>query len=224
MARGRFVAYYRVSTDKQGRSGLGLDAQRSAVLGYLNGGDWSLVAEFVEVESGKRADRPQLAAALAACRLHGAQLVIAKLDRLARNVAFISALMEAGTEFVAVDMPLANRLTVHVLAAVDEHEAGMISARTKAALAEAKRRGVKLGNPQNLKDRAKGTAISAQVRGAAAARRAADLAPMLRELHGQGLSLRRIAAELDARGIPSPRGGEWSAVAVKRALDRAGVA
>lgn len=224
MAEGKFVAYYRVSTDRQGRSGLGLDAQRSAVTGFLNGGNWSLVAEYVEVESGKRADRPQLAAAIAACRVHGAQLVIAKLDRLARNVAFVSALMEAGVEFIAVDMPLANRLTVHVLAAVAEHEAAMISTRTKAALAEARRRGVKLGNPGNLSNADAGRVRSAQVRGAAADRRATDLAPVLRELHGQGLSLRRIAAELVARGIASPRGGAWTAAGVQRVLDRAGVA
>src|SRR6478672_9282933 len=142
MGSGRFIAYYRVSTAQQGRSGLGLDAQQAAVLAYLNGGSWALLEEFTEIESGKRSDRPQLAAALAACRLHKATLVIAKLDRLARNVAFVSALMEAGVEFVAVDFPQANRLTIHILAAVAEHEASMISARTKAALAAAKARGV----------------------------------------------------------------------------------
>src|SRR6516162_2201556 len=145
MAKGKFVAYYRVSTAKQGVSGLGLEAQRTAVLDYLNGGRWKLVGEFKEVESGKDSGRPALAKALAACRVHNATLIIAKLDRLARNVAFISNLMEAGVEFVAVDFPQANRLTVHILAAVAEHEAAMISARTKAALAAARARGVKLG-------------------------------------------------------------------------------
>jgi DNA invertase Pin-like site-specific DNA recombinase len=145
VAAGDFVAYYRVSTQRQGRSGLGLDAQREAVRTYLNGGTWTLRDEVVEVESGKRADRPQLAEALRLCRRHRATLIIAKLDGLARNVAFVSALMESGVEFTAVDFPQANRLTVHILAAVAEHEAAMISARTKTALAQAKARGVKLG-------------------------------------------------------------------------------
>jgi DNA invertase Pin-like site-specific DNA recombinase len=132
---GNFVAYYRVSTERQGRSGLGLEAQQKAVRDHLNGGNWGIVAEFTEVESGKRSDRPQLAAALAACRLRGAKLIIAKLDRLARNVHFVSGLMESGVDFVAADFPQANRLTVHILAAVAEHEAKMISERTKVALA-----------------------------------------------------------------------------------------
>src|SRR5215218_5506994 len=116
----RFVAYYRVSTDRQGKSGLGLEAQRKAVLDYLNGGAWELVGEFTEVESGKRSDRPELERALEACRRQKAKLVIAKLDRLSRNLAFIATLMEAGVEFVAVDNPHANKLTVHILAAVDK--------------------------------------------------------------------------------------------------------
>src|SRR5262249_21708907 len=131
--RGKFVAYYRVSTDRQGQSGLGLEAQRSAVLAYLDGGSWTMFAEFTEVESGKHADRPQLAAALVACKKHKAKLVIAKLDRLSRNLAFIATLMDSGVEFVAVDNPHANKLTVHILAAVAEHEREMISERTKAA-------------------------------------------------------------------------------------------
>src|ERR1700750_2536505 len=145
MANGKFVAYFRVSTQKQGASGLGIEAQQEAVRTYLNGGRWKLVGEFKEVESGKRNDRPALAEALAMCRIHGATLIIAKLDRLARNVAFISNLMESGVEFTAVDFPQANRLTIHILAAVAEHEAAMISARTKAALGAAKARGVVLG-------------------------------------------------------------------------------
>ena len=129
----RTVAYYRVSTDHQGKSGLGLEAQREAVQSYLNGGSWRLAAEVTEVESGKRNDRPELDRALGLCRLYGATLVVAKLDRLARNVAFISKLMESGVDFVAVDFPQANRLTVHILAAVAEHEAEMISAGPKRA-------------------------------------------------------------------------------------------
>src|ERR1700693_2553841 len=151
MATGKFVSYLRVSTDKQGHSGLRIEAQRKAVDDYLNGGRWTLLKEYVEIESGKRNDRPQLLAALAHAKATGATIVIAKLDRLARNVAFISNLMESGVEFVAVDMPLANRLTVHILAAVAEHERELISQRTKAALAAAKARGTKLGNPNGAR-------------------------------------------------------------------------
>jgi DNA invertase Pin-like site-specific DNA recombinase len=143
----RCVAYYRVSTAKQGASGLGLEAQQMAVSEYVGRQGWELVGSFTEIESGKKADRPQLLKALEHCRRYKATLVIAKLDRLARNVAFVSNLMEAGTDFVAVDFPHANRLTIHILAAVAEHEREAISARTKAALAAAKARGVKLGNP-----------------------------------------------------------------------------
>ncbi len=139
------VAYYRVSTDRQGKSGLGLDAQRAAVAAYL-AGRGEKIAEFTEIESGKRNDRPQLAAALMLCRQQKARLIIAKLDRLARNVHFISGLMESGVDFVAVDMPEANRLTLHILAAVAEHEREMISQRTKAAREQAKARGTRLGN------------------------------------------------------------------------------
>src|SRR5580704_1813705 len=145
----RFVSYYRVSTAQQGASGLGLEAQREAVSRYVasvNGGAGGvIVADFTEIESGKKSDRPQIAAALAACRLRRATLVIAKLDRLARNVHFVSSLMESGVDFVACDNPEANRLTVHILAAVAEHEAAMISARTQAALEAARARGVALG-------------------------------------------------------------------------------
>src|SRR5580700_11372561 len=144
-----YVAYYRVSTDRQGASGLGLDAQRQAVARFIGAGQ--LVAEFTEIESGRRhTNRPRLLAALAECRKRRAVLLIARLDRLARNVAFIANLMESGVDFVAVDMPTANRLTIHILAAVAEHEREMISQRTKAALAAAKQRGTRLGNPRPL--------------------------------------------------------------------------
>jgi DNA invertase Pin-like site-specific DNA recombinase len=132
--RGKFVAYFRVTTGKQGRSGLGLDAQRKAVRDYLDGGTWSLIGEFTEVESGKRNERPELVKALAACKRNKAKLVIAKLDRLSRNLAFIATLMDSGVEFVAVDNPHANKLTVHILAAVAQHEREMIAQRTKDAL------------------------------------------------------------------------------------------
>ena len=139
---------YRVSTDRQGRSRLGLEAQQKTVMDCLNGGAWELVGEFIEVESGKKSDRPELARALNACRKHKARLVIAKLDRLSRNLAFVATLMEFGVEFVAVDNPHANKLTIHILAAVAEHEREAISERTKAALAAAKARGTRLGTPR----------------------------------------------------------------------------
>jgi DNA invertase Pin-like site-specific DNA recombinase len=179
---------------------IGLEAQRSAVAGFV--GVRELVAEFTEVESGKRADRPQLAAALELCRRR-AMLVIAKLDRLARNVAFIANLMEAGVEFTAVDMPSANKLTLHILAAVAEHEREMISARTRAALAAARARGVKLGRPDR-ETRHMRTARSAKV----AAFRATVL-PEVRRLIGQGMSQRQIAAELNRRGLTTYAGRPW---------------
>jgi DNA invertase Pin-like site-specific DNA recombinase len=155
----RFVAYYRVSTERQGRSGFGLEAQQAAVASFINSGT-ELVAAFTEIESGKRNERPALAQALEACRRHRAKPVIAKLDRLSRNLAFIAMLMESGVEFVAVDNPHANKLTVHILAAVAQHEREMISQRTKDALAAAKRRGVCLGNPTLAKAAKHGTAAT----------------------------------------------------------------
>src|SRR6266851_5593067 len=176
MATGKFISYLRVSTAKQGRSGLGLEAQREAVSRFLNGGQWELVQEFVEVESGKHGDRPELTKALAVARLHRATLVIAKLDRLSRDAHFLLGLQKAGVAFVAADMPEANEMVVGLMAVVAQAERKMISQRTKAALAEAKRRGVRLGGrPENLRDSDKGRARSAAVRREAATTRAADL-------------------------------------------------
>jgi len=209
---GKFIAYYRVSTARQGESGLGLEAQRKAVETYLNGGSWELVGEFVEVESGKRKNRPQLNAALAAAKKAGAVLVIAKLDRLARNLHFISGLMESGVEFVAADNPAANRLTVQILAAVAEDEARRISERTKAALAAAKERGVELG---------KNGAKLAQDNRKEAQERARNLAPVLEEIREAGITtVRGIADELNARNIATPRGGRWHVASVQRVLKR----
>lgn len=219
MASGKFIAYYRVSTDRQGKSGLGLDAQRKAVADYLNGGAWELVAEFTEIESGKRNNRPELAKAVTAAKKHKATLIIAKLDRLARNVAFIANLMESGADFVAADMPHANKLTVHILAAVAEHEREMISARTKAALQMAKARGTVLGNRRNLAD-ARGKSLS--VRSAKADQHAANMLPIIRQIQGAGVApLRDIAGALNARGFKSARGSQWDAKAVSRVLNRA---
>src|SRR4051812_27644927 len=181
MARGNFVAYHRVSTAKQGRSGLGLEAQQEAVQTYLNGGSWRLVAEVVEVESGKRNDRPKLQEALRLCRLHAAILVIAKLDRLSRNYAFIASLMEGGVKFRAVDFPEANELTVHILSAVAQHERKMISQRTKDALQAAKARGKKLGGNRGQLQHfvSQGARASATVRSRLARSRADDLMALI---------------------------------------------
>jgi DNA invertase Pin-like site-specific DNA recombinase len=215
--RGKFVAYYRVSTDKQGKSGLGLEAQRKAVEDYLNGGAWSLVAEFTEIESGKRNKRPELVKALAVCKRQKAKLVIAKLDRLSRNLAFIATLMDSGVEFVAVDNPHANKLTVHILAAVAQHEREMIAQRTKDALQAAKARGVVLGNPKlaDVRDRA-----VANLK-ADADRFASNVAPIIREIKSTGVaSHRAIARSLNARGVATARGGQWTAVQVGSILRR----
>ena len=206
-----FIAYYRVSTDKQGRSGLGVEAQRAAVAHYLGSVGGILRAEFTEVETGKHNDRPELEKALAACRKHKGRLVIAKLDRLSRNVAFIAAMMDAGVEFVACDNPHATRLTLHILAAVAEHEREMIASRTKAALHAAKARGVRLG--QNAKR-------LASANHAAAMGRANQIKGILTELAGSGMSTRRIAQELTARGIATPLGGRWHPQTVKRVMGR----
>jgi len=218
MAEGRFVAYYRVSTEKQGKSGLGLEAQRAAVEAYLNGGSWKLQAEFTEIESGKRADRPKLAEAVKAAKKHKATLVIAKLDRLSRNVAFIANLMEAGVDFVAVDLPHANKLTIHILSAVAEHEREMISHRTRAALNAAKSRGVQLGNRSNL-DVAQARSRASRI--SEADRFASNLLPIILQIRTSGVrTLAGIAAALNARGLKTARKGEWQAVQVKRVLER----
>lgn len=202
-----------------------LEAQREAVAHYLNRGQWELTKEVVEVESGKRNDRPAIAEALRLCRLHRATLIIAKLDRLSRNVHFISSLMESGVEFVAVDFPQANRLTVHILAAVAEHEAVMISARTVAALAAAKARGVVLGGQRGASERmasmaARGNALSSAFRKARAAKRHEDLIPVIEDIRAAGVtSLSGIGQELNARGITSARGGPWTASQVRRVVD-----
>lgn len=228
MAEGRFVAYYRVSTDKQGKSGLGLEAQREAVSRYLNGGNWTLVAEYTEIESGKNNARPELQKAIAATQVYGAKLLVAKLDRLARNVAFVSNLKESGVEFVAVDFPDANRLTVHILAAVAEHEAAMIAQRTKAALAAAKARRAAakeppLGGFRGHVIDARARELSQASRAAKAKTRAGQLLPLIEDMRAEGItSLNAIARELTARKVPTARGGmSWTAMGVSRALAQA---
>jgi DNA invertase Pin-like site-specific DNA recombinase len=220
----RFVSYYRVSTAQQGASGLGLEAQREAVSRHVAGAAGVIVAEFTEVESGKRNDRPQIAAALAACRLRRATLVIAKLDRLARNVAFISNLMESGVDFVACDNPHATRLTIHILAAVAEHEREMISQRTIAALAAAKARGIRLGNPRLHPGSRSAARVARRARTEHANSHAADVMPYITAAKRAGCaSLGELAQALTARGISTPSGKntDWTRGQVARVIARA---
>ena len=220
MKKQKAITYYRVSTAKQGKSGLGLEAQRRAVEEFLRASNWDLIGEFVEVESGKLDRRPQLAAALAHCELTGATLIVAKLDRLSRNVAFLATLQDSGTRFLAVDMPEANELTIHIMAAVAQAERKAISKRTKEALAAAKARGTKLGGARgNLHDLRKGPAASAVVRSNSSRRRAEKVIAQVTQLQESGaISLRQIARALNAKGIYAPRGGPWSAAQVRNVM------
>lgn len=215
---GKLVPYYRVATRRQGESGLGLEAQHSCVADYARQGQHEIVTSYQEIETGKRSDRPQLTRALAHAKRTKATLVIAKLDRLARNVHFLSGLMEAGVDFVCCDMPSANRLTLHILAAVAEDEARRISERTKAALAAYRARGGKLGTVANLTREAgrRGAATNrAQARTAYAA-----LLPELRGWRQSGLSYREIAGLLNGSGHTSRTGVTWNHAQVRRVLAR----
>ena len=220
----KFVTYYRVSTERQGRSGLGLEAQREAVDGFLRsqGINAKLLAEYTEVESGKDSDRPQLLRAIEHTKLTGATLLIAKLDRLSRDAHFLLGLEKAGVEFVAADMPGANRLTVGIMAMVAEEERRMISARTKAALVAAKARGTKLGNPKgaaHLRGRGNAEAVEAVRRGAE--ERAKALRGTLEALRTEGIvSAQGIARALNERGVLTARGGAWTARSVLNMVAR----
>ncbi|NVO86761.1 recombinase family protein [Hymenobacter sp. P5252] len=217
----RYIPYYRVSTLKQGQSGLGLDAQRAAVLAFAGAvGEGKLGPEFVEVESGKRNQRPQLAAAMAEARRVGATLLIAKLDRLSRNAGFIFALRDSGVDFVCCDMPDANTLTVGLFAVIAQHERETISKRTRDALTAKRARGFQLGTPTNLTSGA--IAKGQQVRQANARthqgnRQAARLAALLQ---GQGHTLQQIAHELNESGYRTRRGAEFFPMTIQRLLKR----
>jgi DNA invertase Pin-like site-specific DNA recombinase len=223
------IGYLRVSTKGQGESGLGIEAQRAAVEAYAKQNGATLVMAYTEVESGKLSDRPELAKALSHARRSKATLCVAKLDRLARNVKFTAAVMDSGADFIACDNPHANRLTLHILAAVAEAEAKAISDRTKAALAAYKARGGKLGAqlPQcrNLTEEArlKGTQRAAEAKSRAANEAYADLLPILTDFRARGLTLQAIAAELNVRGHTTRRGKPWNPVQVARVLERASV-
>ncbi len=238
---GKFVSYVRVSTGRQGESGLGLDAQRRAVDDFLNGGDWELVAEFEEIESGKNNDRPELVKALAAARAYNATLLIAKLDRLSRNAAFLLALRDAGVKFIAVDMPEANELTIGLMALIAEHERRAISERTASAMATIKRELAENGHYTTLagrvitklgnggchlteEARAAGTAGSVRVRQTKALQKARDLQPIINRLRNEGItSATGLSKALNAEGVPTASGrGQWSATSVQRVLVKAG--
>ncbi len=217
---GKFVAYYRVSTARQGTSGLGLEAQQETVRNYLNGGNWELLAEFTEVETGKGSNalekRPKLKEAICFAKKHHAKLIIAKLDRLARNVAFVSALMESKVPFVCADMPEANELTLHIMAAMAQYEAKRISERTKDALQAAKRRGVKLGKVENLSKGNKDREAKAK-----------DFADKLKEtfsgFRAEGLSQRQMVERLNQIGVKTSAGKEWKLMTLQRVLKRLGL-
>jgi len=225
------IAYYRVSTRKQGDSGLGLEGQQTAVEAYAKATGGRIVATYREVESGKLAERPELLKALAHAKRSKATLVVAKLDRLARNVAFLSALMRAGVDFIACDNPNANKLTVHILAAVAEDEAERISARTKAALQAAKARGTLLGSARpghwdgheqaRLAGLARGRSVASKAISEAASQAYSDLLPIMQELRKSGKTLQEIAEELTTQGHTTRRNKPWNPVQVGRVLERA---
>lgn len=223
MAQGAFVAYYRVSTARQGASGLGLEAQKEAVTRYLNGGAWSIQAEFVEVESGRRSDRPELERALATARLHRIPLIVANVSRLTRSSAFLHRLLEAGVDVRFCDLPEiegpTGRFLLQQMASVAELEAGMIASRTKAALKAAKARGQKLGGHRGVVMSDATREAGRATRTATANERAGDLAPIIADLQAAGVtSYGALARALNERGIPTARGGEWSPMQVSRVL------
>ena len=230
MMNAKYVAYARVSTKVQGRSGLGIEGQCSAVRDFVLSAGGSLIREYVEIESGRAPARPELAKALRHAKRAGAILIVAKIDRLARNVHFLSGLLESGVDFVVCDNPAANRFTIHVLAAVAEHEASQISDRTRAALAAAKRRGVKLGSARpdhwsgregsRAEGQRKATASAAVAKRERARQAYSDLAPFIRERSESGTSLQQIADALNAEGHTTRTGSAFGKVQVKRILDR----
>lgn len=220
MNQEKFVTYYRVSTQRQGRSGLGLEAQKSLVNGYLAARNGREIATFTEVESGKLNERPQLQAALQRCAATGATLIVAKLDRLSRDAGFLMTLRNGDTKFQALDLPEANTLTLGVMAAMAQHERETISARTKAALAARRARGQPLGTPRDLS--AYQAQASAKGRAAASAKanqRAREIMPMIDEARAQGATtLRALAQHLNANGATTPRGSRWAPMSVLRTI------
>lgn len=217
----RYVTYYRVSTEKQGKSGLGLDAQKATVTAFLSPHD-KVLAVFTETESGKRNDRPVLTEAIAHAKAYGATLLIAKLDRLSRNAAFLLTLQDQGVPFVAADMPTANHTVIGILAVIAQAEREAISTRTKAALAQAKARGTRLGNPNGaLAIKHLGNREAAQGARDKANAYAIQIAPVLANIHANGITApAAIARELNARTVPTARGGIWTTQGVINIMQR----
>ena len=216
----RYIAYFRVSTVAQGRSGLGLEGQQAAVASFLLTQDHELIASFTEVESGKNADRPQLTAALALAKRQKAKLIISKLDRLSRNLCFLANLIESSVEIVIADMPTANRLTIQLMAVVAEHEARMISERTKAALAAAKARGVILGNRASL---IAAQPLARDVIVKHADQHADNVIPTLIQIVKSGVrSVHVMAEQLNQRGVKTARGGQWHGTTILNLIGRRG--
>ncbi|MDF7815932.1 MULTISPECIES: recombinase family protein [Hymenobacter] len=215
----QYVAYYRVSTSQQGQSGLGLAAQRTTVLAYVK--EAPLLAEYTEIESGKKNRRPQLLGAIAYAKKEGAMLIIAKLDRLSRNVAFIATLMETGVNFVACDLPEATPFTLHIMAALAEQERKLISGRTKAALGVLKTKGVKLGRPENLTEYVRRQGLEVRQRNAAENDHNRKATALILARRGQGTSFSQIARELNAAGFQASRGGTFNQKQVQRLYERA---
>lgn len=215
----KVVSYLRVSTARQGENGLGIEAQRAAVAALARERGWQLVGEHVEVESGARDDRPELAAALRRCRRARARLLVARLDRLSRDVEFIARVLKSGVEVTCCDLPGADRLTLHILAAVGENERRLIAARTRAAMQAAKARGRRFGSP----DPRKGSRAGAREVQRAAAEHARNAAPIIAEIRRErpGLSARAVARELERRRVPTARGGSWGPGAVLNVERRA---
>lgn len=218
--KSRFVAYYRVSTQKQGKSGLGLEAQQASVKEYLQRVGGAELASFVEVESGRKNDRPKLAAAMLRCKQSNAKLLVAKLDRLSRNAAFLMNLKDSGVQFEALDIPGANSMTVGVLALVAQHEAEAISKRTKDALAARRARGLPMGTPRDMsKHQKRASSLGNKANRAKAHARAKLIAPAIEQARSEGhTSLRQIAAYLNEQTIATPRGKQWTPTAVAHAI------
>ena len=215
------MTYIRVSTQQQGRSGLGLEAQQKAVSDYLASHSGQVIGEFCEIESGKVNERPQLHAALKRCRQSRATLLVAKLDRLSRSAAFLLSLRDSGVKFICADLPDANELTIGVLAAVAQHEREAIGARTKAALAAAKARGVRLGNPRLLPGSASTAAVARRGLTARAEAFASDLRDVIEAAQAEGMrTLQELADHLNALSCPTPRDSTWTPNAVRRLLMR----
>jgi DNA invertase Pin-like site-specific DNA recombinase len=218
----QYIAYYRVSTAKQGQSGLGLEAQKSSVTGYLNSKSGELLAEYTEIQSGKKDEnRPELQAALRQCRLSGATLLIAKIDRLSRNPAFLINLQDSSTNFVCVDMPEATNFTVGILACMAGYYRQQISDNTKAALKAAKAKGVELGNPRLDEFRNTDTTNARAAKISNAKQRNADILSIINEMRdsaGNALSLRDLTKMLNEAGYKTPRGKEWQPTSVSRVL------